>query len=573
MYDIIQITVYIALVALIARFAGDYMYRVFFGGTTFLDPAMVPIERVVHRMAGIDAESEMRWQGYLVSLLLFNAVGFVVLLALLRVQAALPMNPGDVGAMSWPLAINTAMSYVSNTNWQSFAPESSVSNLVQMVGITWQNFVSSATGIAVAVALIRGLTRERARTIGNFWVDLVRGLLWVLLPLATAAALLLVSQGVVQTLGGWQDVAGLEGVSQTLALGPVASQEAIKQLGTNGGGFFNANSAHPFENPTPLSNLVEMLLILVVPAGLTYTFGKASGDLRQGAAIFLAMLILFSASVAGLYAAERAGNPVLSRVGADQGAGPMQDAGNMEGKEVRFGVANSALFAAITTAASNGAVNMMHDSATPLGGGIAMLNIALGEVVFGGVGVGFAGMMIFVLIAVFVAGLMVGRTPEYLGKKIEAREMKLAVVTILVLATATLLPSAIGVVWDAVTPSIANPGPHGLSEVLYAFTSATGNNGSAMAGLNADTLPLNLMLAACMAIGRFAFIALALSIAGGLAAKRTVPVSAGTFPTSGALFVGLLIGTVVIVGALTYFPAYALGPIAEHLLMGAGVVF
>jgi len=573
MYDFIQIVVYVALVALIARFAGEFMYRVFFGGTTFMDRILVPVERSIHRLTGVDAESEMRWQGYLTSLLVFNVVGFVVLLVLLRLQGALPMNPGGVGPQSWPLAINTAVSYVSNTNWQSFAPESGVSNLVQMVGITWQNFVSAGTGIAVAVAFIRALTREKSRTIGNFWVDLVRAVLWVLLPLALVAAIILVSQGVVQTLGDWQQITGLEGASQTLAVGPVASQEAIKQLGTNGGGFFNANSAHPFENPTPLSNLLEMLLILVVPAGLTYTFGKASGDLRQGAAIFFAMLILFSVSVTGMYWAERSGNPILTTVGVDQSGGLSQPIGNMEGKEVRFGVANSALFGTITTAASNGAVNMMHDSATPLGGGLAMLNIALGEVVFGGVGVGFAGMMIFVLIAVFVAGLMVGRTPEYLGKKIEAREMKLAVITILVLATATLVPSAIGVIWPAVTSSLANQGPHGLSEVLYAFTSAAGNNGSAFAGLNANTTPLNLMLAGCMVIGRFAFITLVLSIAGGLAIKRTVPASAGTFPTSGGLFVGLLVGTVIIVGALTYFPAYALGPVAEHLLMGAGIVF
>ncbi|MBN9581803.1 MAG: potassium-transporting ATPase subunit KdpA, partial [Afipia sp.] len=518
-----------------------------------------------YRIAGVDAACEQHWFTYTIAMLLFNAAGFVFLYILTRAQGALPFNPVGMSGIAPDLAFNTSISFVTNTNWQNYGGESTMSYLVQMLGLTQQNFLSAATGLAIAVALIRGFARASAKTVGNFWVDVTRVTLYVLLPVCVVSALFLVWQGMPQTLGPYVDATTLEGAKQTIAVGPVASQVAIKMLGTNGGGFFNANAAHPFENPTVLSNFVQMLLILMGGAAMTNVFGRMVGNVKQGWAIFAAMGILFVAGVAVAYWAEAHGTATLDALGFT--------GGNMEGKEVRFGIVASALFAVVTTAASCGAVNAMHDSLTALGGMIPMINMELGEVVIGGVGAGLYGMLLFVIITVFVAGLMVGRTPEYVGKKIEAKEVKMAMLAILVLPLMMLGWTAIAVVYPPAVASMANAGPHGFSEVLYAYTSQAANNGSAFAGLSGNTLFYNVSGAIAMFIGRFWMIVPAMAIAGSLAQKRTVAASNGTFPTTGGLFVGLLVGVIIIVGGLTFFPALALGPIAEHLAMQAGQVF
>ncbi|WP_374448437.1 potassium-transporting ATPase subunit KdpA [Stella sp.] len=558
----LQILLFCILVLALVRPLGGYMTRLFDGGPTLLSPLLGPVERLLYRAAGIDPRAEQGWLGYALAMLAFNLAGFLLLFGLQRLQDVLPLNPAGMAAVPPDLAFNTAASFMTNTNWQNYGGETTMSHLVQMAGLTVQNFVSAATGIAIAVALVRGFARAQARTIGNFWTDLTRATLYVLLPLSLVLALAFVWQGVPQTLSAAVDATTIEGATQTIALGPVASQEAIKMLGTNGGGFFNANSAHPFENPTPLSNLLQMVAIFAIGAALTNVFGRMVGDERQGWAILAAMGVLFLAGVAVAYWAEAGGNPLLAAIGVD---GP-----NMEGKEVRFGAALSALFAVITTAASCGAVNAMHDSFMPLGGMIPIVNMQLGEVIVGGVGAGLYGMLIFVVIAVFVAGLMVGRTPEYLGKKIEAKEMKMAVLAILCLPLAMLGFTAAAAVLPEAVAAIANPGPHGFSEILYAYTSAAANNGSAFAGLSGNTPWYNTTLGLAMLAGRFLVIIPALAIAGSLAAKKTVPASSGTFPTHGPLFVGLLVGVVLIVGGLTFFPSLALGPVVEHLAMVAG---
>ncbi len=563
----IQILVFIALVAAVTRPLGGFMTRVFAGERTMLSPVLTPVERVLYRMAGVDAKAEQHWVTYAVAMLLFNLFGMVLLYALQRLQGVLPLNPQGMAAVPADLAFNTAASFTTNTNWQNYGGETTLGHLVQMAGLTVQNFVSAATGIALAVALVRGFARESARTLGNFWVDLTRATLYVLLPLSFVLALALVWQGVPQTLAGAVDATTLEGAKQTIALGPVASQEAIKMLGTNGGGFFNANSAHPFENPTALSNLLQMLAIFAVGAGLTNLFGRMVGDERQGWAILAAMGVLFVIGVTVAYWAEAQGNPAFAALGVDPAAG------NMEGKETRFGIAATALFATITTAASCGAVNGMHDSFMPLGGMVPLVNMMLGEIIVGGVGAGLYGMLLFVVIALFVAGLMVGRTPEYLGKKLEAKEVKMTVLAILCLPLMMLGLTSVAVVTDTGVASIANPGPHGFSEVLYAYVSGAANNGSAFGGLGGNTLWYNLTIALAMLVGRFLVIVPMMAMAGALAAKRRAPASSGSFPTHDALFVGLLVGVILIVGGLTFFPALALGPIAEHLAMNAGTLF
>ncbi len=570
---ILQILVFVVLLLVIAKPLGAYMARVFQGERTLLDPILKPVERAVYRVCGIDPHREMRWTTYTIALLLFNFAGLFILYAILRLQHVLPLNPAHVSGMSPDLAFNTAVSFTTNTNWQAYAGETAASYFSQMAGFTWHNFISAATGLAAALALIRGLTRRTSDEVGSFWVDLTRSCLYVLLPLSAILALVYVSQGVVQNLGSYAVATTVEGVRQTIAQGPVASQEAIKILGINGGGFFNANSAHPFENPTPLTNMLQMLSIFAIPAALTYTFGRFVGNQRQGWALFAAMFVLFAAGLSVIYSSEQAGNPIVARLGVDQTTSALQSGGNMEGKEVRFGISASSLFATETTDASCGAVNSMHDSFTPLAGGMAMLNIALGEVIFGGVGAGLLGILVFAILAVFIAGLMVGRTPEYLGKKIEPKEMKMAMLAVLVLAASILGFSALASVTPSGLAGRLNMGPHGLSEMLYAATSATGNNGSAFAGLSANTPFYNTVLGIAMLIGRFLFIIPIMAIAGSMAAKKKVPESSGTFPTTGGMFVGLLVGVILIVGALTFFPAYALGPIVEHLLMHAGRVF
>ena len=561
----LQILLFCALALALVKPLGGYMVRVFQGERTLLSPVLQPVERLLYRAAGPGARDEQHWLAYALAMLAFNLAGFLVLYLLQRLQGSLPLNPAGMAAVAPDLAFNTAASFMTNTNWQNYGGETTLSHLVQMAGLTVQNFVSAASGIAVALALIRGFARASARTVGNFWVDMTRTVLYLLLPVSVVLTLVFVWQGVPQTLSGSIDATTLEGAKQTIALGPVASQEAIKMLGTNGGGFFNTNSAHPFENPTALTNLLQMLAIFAIGAALTNVFGRMAGDPRQGWAILAAMGVLFLAGVAVAYWAEAGGNPLLQQAGV---AGP-----NMEGKEVRFGPALSALFAVITTAASCGAVNAMHDSFLPLGGMIPLINMQLGEIIVGGVGAGLYGMLVFVVITVFVAGLMVGRTPEYLGKKIEAKEMKLAMLAILCLPLAMLVPTAVSVVLPQAAASIANPGPHGFSEVLYAYTSAAANNGSAFGGLTGNTPWYNVTLALAMLAGRFLVIIPALAIAGALAAKKTVPASAGTFPTHGGLFVGLLVGVILIVGGLTFFPALALGPAVEHLAMLAGQTF
>jgi K+-transporting ATPase ATPase A chain len=571
--NLLQLLLFCALVAVVTKPLGRYMARVFAGERTIMTPLVAPLERAIYRLCRIDSAHEMRWSSYTAAMLLFNFVGLILLYLVLRLQHFHPWNPRHFGAVPPDLSFNTAVSFATNTNWQAYAGESTVTYLTQMAGLAWQNFVSAATGIALAIALIRGLTRRSAREVGNFWVDLTRCCLYVLLPLSLVGALVLVSQGCIQNLARYTAVTTLEGARQVIAQGPVASQEIIKMVGTNGGGFFGANSAHPFENPTPLTNLIEMVAIFAIPAALTYTFGSYARDQRQGWALFAAMAILLLAGFGVVYANEQAGNPVLSHLGVDQRPGSEQSGGNMEGKEVRFGIVNSALFATATTDASCGAVNSMHDSFTPLAGGMVMLNIALGGIVFGGVGAGMLGILVFAILAVFIAGLMVGRTPEYLGKKIESKEMKMAMLAVLVLEAGILCFSAIAVSTRAGLAGRLNLGPHGLSEILYAFTSATGNNGSALAGLNANTPFYNITLGLAMLIGRFLFIIPVMAIAGSTVEKKTVLASSGTFPTTGGLFVLLLVGVIVIVGALTFFPAYALGPVVEHLLMRAGKLF
>jgi potassium-transporting ATPase potassium-binding subunit len=562
-----QIIVFCAIILLLARPLGGYMTRVFAGERTLLSPILRPVERVFYALAGVDPRAEQRWTGCAAAMLAFNLAGFLALYAILRLQGMLPLNLQGMLAMSPDLAFNTAASFVTNTNWQSYGGESTLGYFAQMTGLTVQNFVSAATGIALAVAMIRGFARRSAEGLGNFWADLTRCTLYVLLPVCLVYAVFLVWQGMPQNISPYVEATTLEGGRQTIAQGPVASQVAIKMLGTNGGGFFNANAAHPYENPTPLSNFVQMLSIFALGAGLTNVFGRMVGDERQGWAILGAMGVLFVVGVAAAYWAESAGNPLLTALGVEPAAG------NMEGKEVRFGVAASALFPVITTAASCGAVNAMHASFTPLGGMVPLVNMELGEVIVGGVGAGLYGMLLFAIIAVFVAGLMVGRTPEYLGKKIEAREVKLTMLAILCLPLMMLGFTAIATVLPVGLSSISAPGPHGFTEVLYAYTSASANNGSAFAGLSANTPFYNSTLAIAMMVGRFFMIVPMLAVAGSLAAKKAVPASRGTFPTDGPLFVSLLIGVVVIVGGLTFLPALALGPIAGHLSMTAGQTF
>jgi K+-transporting ATPase ATPase A chain len=561
----IQIAIYCAIVIALVKPLGWYMTAVFNGKRTFLSPILGPVEIALYRLGGVDEKREQDWLTYTVAMLLFHVGGFLILYVLMRVQGLLPFNPAGMTAVPEYLSFNTAVSFITNTNWQNYGGESTMSYLVQMLGLTHQNFLSAATGIVLAVALIRGFARASMRTIGNFWVDVTRCTLYILMPICVVYALFLVWQGIPQTLGPYVEATTLEGAKQTIAVGPVASQIAIKMLGTNGGGFFNANAAHPFENPTALSNFVQIISIFAIGAALTNVLGRMVGDQRQGWAILAVMGVLFISGVIVCYAAEAHGNDILNAMGLI--------GGNMEGKEVRFGIVASALFAVITTAASCGAVNAMHDSFTALGGMIPLINIQLGEVIVGGVGAGMYGMLLFVIVAVFVAGLMVGRTPEYVGKKIEAKEVKMAMLAILVLPLMYLGWTAVAAVNPDAVSQTANPGPHGFSEMLYLYTSSTGNNGSAFAGISANTLFYNITGAVAMFVGRFMMIVPAMAIAGSLAAKKTVPASAGTFPTTGGLFVGLVVGVIVIVGGLTFFPALALGPIVEHLAMVAGTTF
>jgi K+-transporting ATPase ATPase A chain len=583
-----QILFYLFVIFLITKPVGIFLARVFEGEKTFLDPVLRPIEGVIYRLTGVDEKREMRWTEYAIAMLLFSGVSMALLYLIERLQRWLPFNPQKLPNVDPTLAFGTAASFTTNTNWQAYSGETTMSYLTQMAGMAYHNFVSAAVGIVLAIVVIRGIARRETEELGNFWVDMTRCLLWVLLPVCLAASLMLVSQGVVQNLKPYAiaqliephmaQVTGASGkvttekvTEQVIPQGPVASQEAIKEFGTNGGGFFNANSSHPFENPTPLSNFLEMVLIFAIPSGLTYTLGRMTGSQRHGWAVWAAMAFLFFAGVAATYWAEARGNPLLH--GVDQQASSMQPGGNMEGKEVRFGIANSALFATITTDASCGAVNSMHDSYTPLGGLVPLVNIMLGEVIFGGVGAGLYGIVVFVILAVFIAGLMVGRTPEYLGKKIEAYDVKMAMLSILVLTLTILTFSAIAAVQPFGTSSITNPGPHGLSQILYAYTSSAGNNGSAFADLDANTAWYNVSTAVAQLLGRFFMIVPILAIAGNLARKKTIPESSGTFPVTGALFSTLLVSTIVIVGALTFFPALSLGPILEHLLMLAGKTF
>ena len=559
---ILQILVFIAVIWALAKPIGGFMAKVFAGERTWLYRILRPVEVAIYKLCGIDETAEQRWTGYAGSLLAFSLVSLLFTYLIQRVQQWLPLNPQGLANVAADLGWNTAASFTTNTNWQAYTPETTMSYITQMIALATHNFFSAAAGIAVAIAFVRGFSRHSANTLGNFWVDFTRATLYVLLPISLLAALFFCSQGVIQNLDPYTKVTTLEGTVQTIPQGPVASQEAIKMLGTNGGGFFNANSAHPYENPTPLANFVQMVLIFLIPAGLTYTFGKMIRDTRQGWALLAAMTVLFLVGVCVVYPAEQAGNPVITRLGV---AG-----GNMEGKEVRFGIANSALFTVVTTDASCGAVNNAHDSLTPLGGLVPLVNIELGEVVFGGVGSGLYGMLLFAILAVFIAGLMVGRTPEYLGKKIEQKEVKMVMLSVLVLALCILGFSAAGIGQQTVANSMTNHGPHGLSEVLYGYTSGVGNNGSAFAGLSANTLYLNATLGIAMLCGRFLMLIPLLAAAGSLAQKKVVPVSAGTFPTHGPLFVTLLVGVVLIVGALTFFPALSLGPIVEHFLMHQG---
>jgi len=573
----VQILLFLSAVAAVTVPFGAHMTRVFARERTWLDPVLRPIERTIYRLTGVDEEHEMRWTEYGLAMLTFSLVSMLVLYAILRLQGLLGWNPQGLAGVAPDLAFNTSASFTTNTNWQSYVGESTMSYLSQMAGLAYHNFVSAAVGIALAIAFIRGIAAERRETLGNFWVDMTRATLWVLLPVCVVGALFLVSQGVVQNLKPYDRIALVDPqgttTEQVIAQGPVASQEIIKQFGTNGGGFFNANSAHPFENPTPLANFVAMFAIFVIPAGLTVTLGRMTRSPKHGWAVWAAMAALFLAGVTAAYWAEARGNPLLTAAGADQTPGSASPGGNMEGKEARFGIANSALFATITTDASCGAVNAMHDSFTPLGGLVPLVNIMLGEVVFGGVGAGLYGILVFVVLSVFIAGLMVGRTPEYLGKKVEAFDVQMAMLAVLVFPFTILVLTAMSAVSSFGVAGILNSGPHGLSEILYAYTSGTGNNGSAFAGLSANTPWYNVTLGAAMLIGRFLIIVPMLALAGNLARKTRVPPSLGTFPVTTPLFSVLLTGVIVIVGVLTFFPVLSLGPIVEHFLMHTGTTF
>jgi K+-transporting ATPase ATPase A chain len=572
---ILQLALYCVLLVLVTKPLGGYMARVYQGEARTADKIFGPLERLIYRVLRVDAKEEMTWKTYAVAVMLFNVAGFFAVYLLQRLQGSLPANPAGLAAVSPDSSFNTAVSFATNTNWQGYGGESTLSYLTQMLGLTVQNFVSAATGMAVLVALIRGFTRKTTNTLGSFWVDLTRTTLYILVPISFIGAIVLVSQGVVQTFGSYgtatllettKDADGKAITEQVLALGPAASQVIIKQLGTNGGGFFNVNSSHPFENPTPISNFVEMFSLLMIPAALCYTFGKMVGDTRQGWAVLAAMFVIFVPLLWLCVTQEQGGNPALAGLSIDQAASALQAGGNMEGKEVRFGITNSALWATATTAASNGSVNSMHDSFTPLGGLVPMWLMQLGEIVFGGVGSGLYGMLIFAIVAVFVAGLMVGRTPEYLGKKIEAYEMKMASLVILIPPLLVLVGTAIACVTEVGQKGVANPSAHGFSEILYAFSSAGNNNGSAFAGLGANTPFYNTLLGICMWGARYWLIVPVLAIAGALARKKLVPKTSGTLPTHNPLFVVMLVGTIVVVGALTFIPALALGPIVEHLL-------
>ena len=583
---VLQILIFFGLIFVCVKPLGGFMARVFEGQRTFLHPILRWLEVLTYKVTGVSEQVEQRWTQYTGSLLSFSIFGFLLVYFLQRAQAYLPFNPQNFGTPNVPpdLAFNTATSFLTNTNWQAYSGESTLSYFVQMAALTVQNFLSAAAGIAIAIAVVRGFARHEMRTIGNFWVDVTRASVYILLPISFVGALFLCSQGVIQNLKPYTNVTTVEGAKQTIAQGPVASQEVIKELGTNGGGFFNANSAHPFENPTPVTDLFEMFLLLVIAAALTYTFGKMVGDTRQGWAIFAAFSIMFLVGVFVCYGFEQAGNPILAKMGVQTAASPGQAGGNMEGKEVRFGVVNSTLWATLTTDTSCGAVNSMHDSFLPIAGLVPLLNMMTDIVIFGGVGAGLYGILIYCIIAVFIAGLMVGRTPEYLGKKLEQKEVKMAMLAIIVTSASILVFSAISSqanftpkgYWNPPGPAIANmnnSGPHGLSEILYAYTSSTGNNGSAFAGINVNTPWYNLTLGLAQLIGRFLFLIPILAVAGSLAAKKKVPITSGTFPTHGPLFVGLLVGTVVIIAVLTYFPAVSLGPIVEHYLMHSGRLF
>jgi K+-transporting ATPase ATPase A chain len=570
----LQILFFLLTVLLVTKPLGAYMARVFSGEHTWLEPVMRPLERLIYRLTGVEASRQMRWSEYAVGVLLFGLVSMLVLYAIQRLQGLLPWNPQGFGAVAPPLAFNTAASFTTNTNWQAYGGETTMSYFTQMAGLAYQNFVSAAVGIAVAIAFIRGIAQKETDTLGNFWVDLVRATLWVLLPVSIVGALFLVSQGVVQNLKPYDTVTTLEGAKQTIAQGPVASQEIIKQFGTNGGGFFNANSSHPFENPTPLTNWLAMFAIFAISSGLTYTLGSMTGSRGHGWAVWAAMAFLFLAGVSVAYWAEARGNPLLTAAGADQTVTATSPGGNMEGKEVRFGIAGTALFATVTTDASCGAVNGWHDSFTPIGGLVPLANMQLSEVVFGGVGAGMYGVLVYVILAVFIAGLMVGRTPEYLGKKIEAFEVQMAMLTVLIFSLLILTFTAISAVSpDFGTSSVFNPGPHGLSEILYAYSSASANNGSAFGGISVNTNWYNTTLGLAMLFGRYFMIIPPLAIAGSLGRKKLIPQSLGTFPVTTPLFSALLVGVIVIVGALTFFPVLSLGPVVEHFLMESGQVF
>ena len=570
---IVQVGLFFILVTLVSVPLGLYMARVFNDERTFMDPVLRPLERLIYRVCGIHPATEMMWWEYAIAMLLFSAVGMILLYSFERLQAFLPFNPQGMAGVAPDLAFNTAASFTTNTNWQAYGGESTMSYLTQMAGLAFHNFVSAAAGIAIAIAVIRGFVRKSAKTIGNFWFDLTRATLWVLLPISIVFALVLVWQGVPQNLSAYTNVQTLEGGKQVIAQGPVASQEIIKELGTNGGGFFNSNSSHPYENPTPLTDLIEMIAIFSIGAALTHTFGKMVGDRKQGWALFAAMSIMFLMGVTTAVWSEQRGNPQFAAMGLHQHHSATQSGGNMEGKEVRYGIVDSALWATVTTDTSCGAVNSMHDSYTPLGGLVPLVNMQIGEIIFGGVGSGLYGMLVMAILSVFIAGLMVGRTPEYLGKKIESREMKLAMLFILIFPAVILLPTGIAVVTKPGLAGIANPGPHGLTEILYAYTQGAANNGSAFAGLSANSLFYNFTLAFVMLFGRFMMKIPILAIAGSLAAKKTVPSSAGTFPTDGPIFVVLLVGVIIIVAALTFFPADALGPIVEHLSMAHHILY